>query len=639
MLQITTFRATCISLAGASLAAWSFPLAAQAGGQPPVEEEQAPIIVTATLDDPLADGVGGAYSLDAEEANALNPVSLLQTLESLPGVVAFEKGGAGAGSYLSVRGGEPNFALVTINGVRVNDPLQSSGGGFDFSLLSPADVASINVLTGPTSTVYGADALSGIVAIELGLGDGRNGPRARAGYGSDDRYELGASYSAAGFWIGASQGDTGAWMEGSTARRRTAALAASPRIGDAIAIDLFAMASDSDSNGYPEDSGGPHFAATDAQESRKRELRVVGATLSASLSQGLTAQVRASWTRSDLQSDSPGIAPGALDGVPPISSDSRFERFELATAASIALSSAAEATLGANLVREDGTSTGVLDFGFPIPTDYTLERSMPGLFVTARLGDRQSPSIEAGLRVDWPEHGSDGRQARWSPRIGARYPLGHSGIALLASYARGFKQPSMFALGFPLIANPELREERSETMDAGADWNSRNGAVGASLVYFRGVYRDLIDFDPELFTNVNRARVDVEGIELAFRGDAGPVRLSGSLTHMTSEAEDGATLRYRPEWTGRFAAQWSPVARVGLRLDAAFSGAFNDSSVPTGFVRQDGYATLGAGIRFEVAGNIGLDLALTNLTGEDYFRTVGMPEPGRRLFATISYGI
>ena len=96
------------------------------------------IVVTARLDDPAQGATGGVRLLFREDIEAQAPVTLLENFALLPGIDAFEKGGAGGGSYLAIRGGEPNFTLVTINGVRVNDPLLSSGGGFDFTLLGTA---------------------------------------------------------------------------------------------------------------------------------------------------------------------------------------------------------------------------------------------------------------------------------------------------------------------------------------------------------------------------------------------------------------------------------------------------------------------------------------------------------------------
>jgi outer membrane cobalamin receptor len=593
------------------------------------------IVVTARLDDPAAGSVGSARSLEREDLAAQAPVSLLEGLALLPGIDAFEKGGPGGGSYLALRGGEPNFTLVTINGVRVNDPMLSSGGGFDFPLLAPGDVSRVDVLTGPWSTAYGADALSGVV--NLLLGDPASGPgaSARIGVGSGGRFEIGGrahlSGKAGSRTLAGSHRDTDDLLKGATNRSQSVLLAASPVIGQAVSLDLFGLYAHSEGSGFPEDSGGPRLALIRDPERREREQAVLGASLRAAMASGLTGQLRLGYSRSTLDSASPGIAPGVLDGVPPIASDSRFERFEAVAALDWTPRETLAFGIGASLVHESGRSEGSVDFGAPIPTSYSLSRSLPGLFVTAAL---VLPQVElrAGLRADFPESGN----ARITPRAGVSVPLGQSGLRITANYAQGFKQPSLFALGFPLIANPDLLPERSRTMDAGLAWASGDGTAQASITAFRSVYRDLIDFDPERFTNVNRSRVRAEGVELAASGRTGPFRLVGSVTYMDAASADGAPLRFRPKWKGAAALEWQASEALSLRLDGRFWGSFTDSSVPTGFVRVDGHATLDLEASWRLSSSLAISASLRNLADERFERTVGTPEPGRNVFVSLT---
>ena len=597
------------------------------------EHGETAIVVSARADDPAQDATGGVRTLFREDLAAQAPVSVLESLALLPGIDAFEKGGLGGGSYLAVRGGEPNFTLVTINGVRVNDPMLSSGGGFDFSLIGAGDVARIDVLSGPSSTAYGADALAGVVSLRLDAPE-ESGASARLGYGSGDRFELGARAALTGksgsLTLAATARDTGDLLSGTTSEGQSAMISGSPDLGGSVALDLFGFYSRSEGNGFPEDSGGPELAVIRDAERREREQILLGAALRAELGTGLTGQLRAGWSRSSFESDSPGIAPGVLDGVPPISSDSRFERLEVVGGLDLAASETLSLGLGASLVHESGTSDGIVNFGFPIPAAYSLSRSLPGLFATAALV-RPEIELRVGLRADFPENG----RARWTPRAGIVVPMGQSGLKLTANYAQGFKQPSLYALGFPLIANPDLLPERSRTMDAGLAWKSADETWQASASAYRSVYRDLIDFDPDLFTNINRSRVTSQGFELAASGQSGPFRLIASLTYLDTKSADGGVLRFRPEWKGAAALIWQAADKLELRLDGRFTGAFNDSSIPTGSVRLEGFATLDAQASLTVLKGFEVRAALRNLADKRYFPTVGTPEPGRTLFVSL----
>jgi vitamin B12 transporter len=592
------------------------------------------IVVSARLDDPAQDTVGPAQRLARDDLAAQAPVSLLESLALLPGIDAFEKGGPGGGSYLALRGGEPNFTLVAINGVRVNDPMVSSGGAFDFSLLAPRDVARIDVLTGPWSTAYGADALSGVVSLRLSDPDDEAGVTARMGLGSGERYELGGRAQVSGragsLTLAASARDTNDLFDRATSRGQSAMIAATPDLGSTVSLDLFGLYAHSKGSGFPEDSGGPRLAVFRDPETREREQIALGASLRAALAAQLSGQLRLGFSRSTLDSQSPGIAPGVLDGVPPLASDSRFERFEAVGSIDWTPRESLAFALGASFVRESGVSEGTIDFGELIPTGFAIHRSLPGVFATAAL---VLPQVELrlGLRADFPEQGKN----RITPRAGLVVPLGTSGLRLTANYAQGFKQPSLFALGFPLIANPDLLPERSRTIDAGIGWASADDAMQASVTAYRSVYRDLIDFDPERFTNVNRDKVMAQGVELAASGRTGAFRLIASLTYLDAKSADGAPLRFRPEWKGAAALEWQANDALSLRLDGRFSGRFTDSSVPTGFVRLGGYATLDAQASYRLSPALTLSASLRNLANECYARTVGTPEPGRNLFVSL----
>ncbi|AWW73397.1 hypothetical protein CD351_03025 [Erythrobacter sp. KY5] len=605
----------------------ALPVSAQA------QENEASILVEASLADPASDARANAKVLDEDRPGVRGAVSVTEDLSLLPGVVAFEKGGPGAGSYVSIRGGEPNFAPVTINGVRVDDPLNSSGGGFDLSLIDPEIVRRIAVVSGPQSTAYGADALSGVIALDVGPRG--TGASAHAGVGSEGRYRFGGSLGVDGdagtFGIAGGFLDSDDFVPGTSSERYSIAATASPNLGASISLDLFALIAGSDSEGFPEDSGGPELAIIRDLETRDRQQIALGGTLAASLAPELTAQLRLGFSQSELETDAPGIAPGTLSAVPPIISDSRLERYEAVASLTHRPADWLSLEVGTSFTREDGESTGSLDFGVLIPTAFTIERDMPGVFSTVTIAPGSGVELSGGLRVDWPEDAS----ARWTPRVGASVPVAESGARLFANYARGFKRPSLFALGFPLIANPDLEDERSETFDAGVELAPDGERWTITAAYFHAEYRNLVDFDPELFTNVNRSRVEVDGVEASGTLRMGQVSARAALTYQTTSSADGAQLRFRPDWTGRLALRWQALSTLAITLNGEFSSSFNDSSVPTGLLRNPGYETLALDAEWQASKHVAIFGALRNLTDTDFERTVGFPEPGRNVFVGV----
>src|SRR6185295_18844813 len=117
--------------------------------------------------------------------------------------------------------------------------------------------------------------------------------------------------------------------------------------------------------------------------------------------------------------------------------------------------------------HEQGTSDGQLDFGggFLLPTSFALTRDSLAPFAELRAQTHFGLSAQAGLRVDDP----DGYSAVTSPRLPAAWEIwndgSHDDVSVAASWGKAFKLPSMYALGHPLVGNPDLQPERSESWE------------------------------------------------------------------------------------------------------------------------------------------------------------------------------
>ena len=226
--------------------------------------------------------------------------------------------------------------------------------------------------------------------------------------------------------------------------------------------------------------------------------------------------------------------------VPPSIEDTSYWYLRGGWLTTYELSGAASVSGGVDIDHEDGSniSTFFLPpfFGGNASGDYALSRTTPGTFVeaTASAGDL---SVEVGLRADFPEE----KDTAWSPRFGARYALGGSGTALRGTVSRAFKLPSFFALASPpqLGGNPELRPETSVGIDFGVDQRVDAWDMTASFTVFWIRYEDLIDFDFDLFQNVNRDEVNSKGFEVSLRWNPDPrVAVLADLTYQDTESPD-----------------------------------------------------------------------------------------------------
>jgi outer membrane cobalamin receptor len=602
-------------------------------GTPAVAAEPpADVIVTASRTSELA--AEGGTVVTRADLDALQPATALEALNRVAGVRAFQTGGAGGGSYLLTRGGEPNFTLVLLDGARVNDPTGPAGGAFDFSQVDPALIDRIEVFRGAVSAVQGADALAGVVNLRLrDPVAGRLGGSARVSgstYGEvGGDVSLNAGWQGGGVLLGGGAYDSGGLTRGSgLSRGQGIGRLVQEAGGTRLAITgLYAA---TDRTRFPEDSGGPELAVVRTQQRTRTELGLVSATLSrADNSAALQPALRLSWSGQTADDRTPAIAQGVLQGVPAIASRTGFDRIE--GAGELRWRRGVLTVVGGGgAIAETGRLTGSIDFGFPLPQRYRLQRTIPYGFAEASI-DGTRWRLNAGARYDAPS--SSG--ARWSTRVsGAVQPLA-GGPELQLSYNEGFKLPSFYALAYPVIANPLLRPETARSWEAAAV--QRIGRTGrVRVAAFRTDYRDLIDFDAANFTNVNRARARAEGIEAEGRADLGAVSLTAALTYLDVINPGGPPLRDRPDVSGSARVDWR--VRDGVALFAAVDGvsSFFDLSVPTGQVRVGGRLTFDLGASIALPRGLRLDLVARNLTDERYQDSIGFPAPGAGLRVQLS---
>ncbi|MEA3032847.1 MAG: vitamin transporter [Sphingomonadales bacterium] len=589
------------------------------------------IVVTASRTE--AAPPGAVSVVEAADIERMQPASLLEPLDDVAGVRAFSTGGAGGRSFLSIRGGEPNFTLVLLDGLKLNDPTNSRGGGFDFFSIDPSLVERIEVTRGAVSAIHGSVALSGAVNISLRAPrPGERGATARTEAGSQGDFGLGAGFETG--WSGGGLLGAGSWYDsggltaGSDLRRRQALSQLRQRIGgfEARLLGLYGHA---DRSAFPEDSGGPRLAVDRERERGTAELRAVGLTVRREEDANLRPDLSLSWSRQEDRSATPAIVPGVLQGTPALTADSRFSRFEAIADLGIGRGPLV-ATLGAAFLRESGRSNGTIDFGFPLPVAFDLVRTTRSAFAEASFRSGGGFSLNLAGRYD---DVADGRH-RWTGRAAASWQPAAGGPTLFARAGEGYKLPSFYALAHPLIGNPALRPERSRNLEAGVEL-ARGAGDFLRLAVFRNRFRDLIDFDPATFTTVNRDRVRASGVELEGRWrPLAALSLAGALSRL--DLKSPTPLRGRPRWQGSLRAAWQVSKPLELNAALRFNSDYFDSSIPTGLVRADGHGEADLGLRYRLSARFSLAAAVRNLTGERFEDAVGFRAPGRRLRATIA---
>lgn len=621
MMTKTRFRLT---------AAWPMIAGCLAAAQPVEAQQDQSIIVTASRASLTAVPVGGSI-LTREEIEQADPGSLIEMLDREAGIRAFDKRGPGGGPYLSIRGGEPNHTAVLIEGAQIGDPTSSTGGGFDFTLLPPEIVGRVEIVRSGFASVGGPYALAGSVGISLrDLDGGRDmvGSRLAAdtqGYlGADASF--GTPLGEGDVVVAAGWSDSGDLVPQSDASRWHALAKLRQETG-ALKLRLAAIHSEADKTAFPEDSGGPRLAVGRDKETRDLAFDLLAGT--AVLGQPESGQIRGvgNWQRHHTISDTPAIAEGVFSGVPAIFADTSFKRATLTADASWRPLEAVTLVVGGGIDREDGESEGTVDFGVLIPSGFEISRTIRSMFAEVGLVPAEGMELVASARHDDPST-NDGH---WSWRTAARARV-LPDLYLTGSVSRSEKLPSLYALAFPLIANPDLRPERSRSIDLGFEYLGEK--TQARITWFDNRYRDLVDFDPALFTNVNRGKVAARGVEgeLSLKPSAS-LEARISATYLDTSNFDGPPLRSRPEWQFAGMVNWQATPRLSVYGSLAHIGEQFDSSIATGRVVLDDYIDAEIAANYRVSEALSLRLAGTGLF-DNFENAIGFPATRRALRLT-----
>jgi vitamin B12 transporter len=596
----------------------------------PVEPTPAIIVTASRLD---SAPVAATTEIDRNEIEALQPVSLLDILDGSPGLRAVSVGGIGGGSFLSLRGGEPNFTLVTIEGLKLNNPTNSRGGAFDLSLIDPDLVESLTIVRGSGSAIHGSDALSGLVAIRL------RAPRAEgANIGgrliASSEGEAGATISGRAGWVNGgilaagAHYDSGSLDLGSTLERRQALVQLQQQVGG-FRLAALAVHARTRRETFPEDSGGPLLAINRELERGRLSLAAGALGLRRDPAAPVRPNLLLSWSRQVDDTEIPAIAPGVFGAVPASESRSLFERLE--AVADLALDAGpVSATAGAALLREEGRSEGSLDLGFPLPTGFDVVRTTYSGFVEASWGAGGAVVLNLAGRVD----SVAGASAQWTWRGSGRWRLSPAGATLFATIGTGYKLPSFFALANAVVGNPDLEPERSLNADLGLIVPAGRGAE-LKLTLFRNHFRDLVDFDAASFRFVNRDEVTIAGAEVEMRWrPSAAFELAGALTML--DIESPTPLRNRPRWQGTLRLTWRPNEDVDVTAQLRGNSDFFDASIPTGLIVAGGHIGVDLGLSHRFARRLRLDVAARNLTNVRDQTAVGFPASPRLLRVSLA---
>ncbi len=573
-------------------------------------------------------------TITPERIEEKQPASAADLLREVPGLHIDQPGGRGGVSSVYIRGSDPNYTVVLVDGVKVNDPTNSRGGSFDFSSLNPENIERIEIVPGPLSSIYGSDALGGVIQIftKQPTDQPVTSIKMRGGRFGDYHasLETRGKLKGIGYSLSSSYIDAGKLIEGSDFRNLTLNGSFSVEQSDTTAIRSVIRYTDNHTEGFPEDSGGPQYAVSREVEQRDAGELSVGINLSHDIFPTWQTLVHFSYFNRDGSLDFPGIAPGVRDplGIPPNAADSHYRVISARIGNLIFLTDRAQLMVGIEGQMEWGSSYGSLFLGAgEIPTSFELDRSLWAPFIEVQQTLSMGLVLQGSVRLDVPRVFSP----EMSPRIALSYRAPSKKTSLYAAWGKGFKLPSFFALGHPIVGNLNLAPEKGWSGEVSATrsiWRNRI-QIGGTL--FTSRYRNTIDFDegppPSL---VNRSTITTRGLTLHMTKRPYPnLQTKSHLTYLKTDIEDiTEELRNRPKWRGGLTLIWGLVSSYKINMDLLYVGKVLDSAIPTGDRYLDPYILINAAMIWTPTPNWEAFIAIDNLLNSSYQEMIGFPAPG-----------
>jgi vitamin B12 transporter len=511
-------------------------LASVTGAQQPDTVVIAPVVVTATrVPISVAASPATVDVISGEELRRRGVTSVATALQSLPGLSFAHSGSYGAVTSLFLRGGESKYVKVLVDGVSVNDP----GGSIDFSALTTDNVERIEVVRGPASVLYGADAVTGVIQIftRRGMGTPKTILSARGGtYGSSDADATALGALGSGdFSLGLARHSTSGIYAFNNSFRNTVASGGLHFILDSATDLRVSMRYGDDAVHYPTNGGG---TVVDTNARQGLERTTLGVELGHHFTKAIDARFMLSSEGTSANTDNAPDAPGGSG----LQSLDRTRRRGAELRANVVLPAATTVTIGAQTEQEDEQSQSVSVFGAFAPSIsiFHASRRNTAAYAQALATLPDSVVITAGARLDNNE------------RFGnfATYRLGGSwrvmgGTHVRASAGTAFREPTFFenyASGF-VTGNKDLSPERSGMWEVGVRQALFADRLTLGITHFDQSFRNMIDYTGSSkacgasYCNVARATSvgrEFEARVLATRS----ISVDANLTHLETRVVD-----------------------------------------------------------------------------------------------------
>ncbi len=543
--------------------------------------------------------------IDREQINASTASDLPSLLAQTPSFSISRAGGPGQQTSLFVRGTESDHFLLLVDGVRV---ATATSGAAALNLIPLESIERVEIVRGPRSSLYGSEALGGVIQIVTKNTGQKSTPHISLEAGSNSTYNARAGYQ----WV-----------------NDTTRLGINLGMTDSEGIDAL-VGSDPDKDGHDNTS-----VSLNLDHRFSEALRLESTLLRASGNQQFDDSFDATAKpENDFVQQAASIAlfyqPTTelevgityAQGLDELDVDSNFSNFFNTTTDQLKLS-AKYSQPGYTLLAGFDYRDEELDS----QTAYQESSRDNQAFYINYLGTVGPHSYGASLRAD--DNQAFGSET--TGNVSYAYTFANE-LQLSLSAGTAYKAPSFNDLYFPdfapfFFSNPDLTPEKSENVELSL--GSGNSTANWKISIFQNEIEDLISFTG--LTSENIAEVKIQGLELSLSTELAGWNIIANASLLDHEdRQTGESLLRRPDTTINLSAsrqfgQWNPQLEINYsdsRTDLDFS------TFPSSVITLDEFALVNLGLSYQVNDRWSVYAKVNNLFDEDYTTIQGFNQPG-----------